>query len=220
MRNRRVSMVMVSRCRTYVVAASVGALAAFLAVAHPTPVRATHPSAGNCPHVHDFVDDTFSICTEKSTGKKCKRDDVEGTCKPSVIDSDPPFPRRGTECLCVSESDERQALQLVRMHEATMAAIKFPNVYPVIGTTLACSQLATQINDILLAKSGVLGHGPIRFYDERLLGKVDFVISKYPTLHSHAMSCSLTGLPALTDVLNGLAAIKSQINASFSYRFK
>lgn len=207
--------------RWHVLSLAAAVIAAVAVLAVPMPARALHPGAGDCPHVHDFVDESFSICTEKSTLKKCKRDGIEGKCRHNVIDSDNPFfPTRGTQCMCVREKDEVQALQIRRMFQATSAAFNFSGVMSAIGSTPACTQLATLLNDILLAKSGILGHGPVQFYDARLLDELDYVIKTYPTLDSYATSCSLTGLPTPSAVLSALTSIKLQLTTSFELRFQ
>jgi hypothetical protein len=105
------------------------------------------------------------------------------------------------------------------MADATRTALSFSSVSSAlssVASTAACAQLGTSINEILRAKTGVLGHGPVMFYDTESMKHIDYVIGNYGTLDSFATSCGITGLPSTTDVLSGLATIKLQINGSFS----
>jgi hypothetical protein len=188
----------------------------------PRPAYALHAAAGDCPHVHDLFDESFSVCISRSLGKKCEIGSAEGLCQHEIIDvpprppGGPPVPTRGTNCVCVREKDRVQALQIDRMYDATNAAVMFSPVASAIGSSAACSQLGTLLDDILRAKTGILGQGPVQFYDRHALKQLDFVIANYPMLNSFATSCSISGLPPLSSVMSALQAIKLQISGSFS----
>ncbi|MBI2902454.1 MAG: hypothetical protein HYY12_02555 [Candidatus Methylomirabilis oxyfera] len=187
----------------------------------PRPAHALHGAAGDCPHVHDVFDESFSVCISRSLGKKCEISGAEGLCQHEIIDvpprppGGPPVPTRGTNCICVREKDRVQALQIDRMYDATKAAVMFSPVLSAIGPSAACSQLGTLLDDILRAKTGILGRGPVQFYDRQALKQVDFVIANYQMLNSFATSCSISDLPSVSAVMSALQAIKLQISGSF-----
>ncbi len=201
--------------------ASLGWLAPVPGLVGPPQAHATHAEAGDCPHVHDFIDDSFSVCTQKSTGKKCEKGGAKGTCQHKYVNvgpSVPPLQSEGSKCVCITDKDRAQATQIERMADATRTALSFSSVSSALASvnpTAACDQLGTSINEILRAKSSVLGHGAVQFYDTESMKHVDYVIANYATLDSFAASCSITGLPSIADVLSGLAIIKLQINSSF-----
>ena len=205
-----------------------GALSPATAPLGPSPAHATHAEAGDCPHVHDIFDDSFSVCTQKSTGKKCEKGGVNGACQHAYIQVQPkapfpgfpPFPQQteGTKCVCVTLTDRTQAIQIPRMADATRTALSFSSVSSAlssVNSSAACAQLGTSIDEIIRAKTSVVGNGAVQFYDTESMKHVDYVISNYGTLHSFATGCGMTK-PSVSDVLSALATIKLQINSSFS----
>jgi hypothetical protein len=204
-------------------------LAAWPGVPGLGPAHAGHAGAGNCPHAHDPTDPSFSSCNPGVGGKKrCLIDGFQGKCQQQLIDE--PFTDvRGPACLCVTDADSRQALQISRMANAMDAALKTPQVLSALGALgtaghqVACTQYNTAIREFLLAKGGLVGLGPITWYDARLLAALDGVILNLATLASQANSlgsqCASVGVSIMTisipESLSQVAQKKLEMSQSF-----
>jgi hypothetical protein len=205
-------------------------LAVWAASLNPTPAYGGHAGAGNCPHDHSDTDPSFSSCNPGVDGKKkCLIDGLPGKCKQQLVDE--PFTDvRGPSCLCVKDGDGQQALQITRMDNAVATALKAPQVLSTLaaslgtsGQVVACTQYNTAVREFLFAKGGLIGLGPITWYDARLLSTLDRTILNLSILASQASSlvsaCGIVGVTlvpfSVTESLGQLAQKKLEMSQSF-----
>jgi hypothetical protein len=217
------------RSATTVAVIAAAVLAASVASLNPAPAYGGHAGAGNCAHTHDPGDPSFSSCNAGVDGKKrCLIDGFQGTCRQQLVDE--PFTDvRGPACLCLRDGDGRQALQITRMDNALATALKAPQVLSTLaslgtsGQVTACMQYNTAVQEFLFAKGGLVGQGPITWYDGRLLSTIDRIILSLSTLPGqtgsllsacNGLGVSLIPLP-VTETLIQLAQKKREMSQSF-----
>lgn len=194
------------------------------------PAVASHSAAGNCKHAHVSSDKrSYSSCNGRGAGplegQACTVDGQSGECVQIT---------RG--CQCRTTKIDRQVALLLSVHESLESALLYAQLQaaPAAGDThatpltgeeepqllgaLACSQLNVLAASAIFDASALATLGYLRFYDPRLLGKIDEIILWTPTIHGYLLACALANAGQFPPLFEFFVALKTAMIASPHFR--